>query len=62
MQTLNYIHASDITLALEDQVIPGEHIKVEDIRYERIKSKPLRRRILRTLINEDESITIRIFG
>jgi len=62
MRLLNYIHASDLTPSLEEAVVSGEHITVDKVRYERVKSKPIRKKLMRTLINEDQSTTIRIFG
>lgn len=62
MPLLNYIHASDLTPSLEEGVVSGEHIKINDIRYERINTKPPRKKLVRTLISEDQSTTIRIFG
>ena len=61
MPLLNYIHASDLTPSLEEGVVSGEHIKIDDIRYERISSKPFRKKLIRTLISGDQSTTIRIF-
>lgn len=62
MKVLNYIHASELTPASLETVIPGEHITIKDTRYERVSVKPHRRKLLRKLINEAGDTEIRLFG
>tara|TARA_S200002703_G_scaffold102036_2_gene88396 strand:+ start:567 stop:758 length:192 start_codon:yes stop_codon:yes gene_type:complete len=62
MKVLNYIHASELTPASLGTVIPGEHISIKDMRYERVSVKPHRRKLLRKLINEGGDTEIRLFG
>lgn len=62
MEILNYIHASELTPASMGTVIGGEHITINEIRYERVSVKPYRRKLKRKLVNETNTTEIRLFG
>jgi hypothetical protein len=51
----NYIRSSKITPRIKQTVISGEHITIEDVRFEKLSKKPYGRTILRKLIKADQS-------
>lgn len=62
MEVLNYIHASELTPTSMGTVIGGEHIVINDIRYERVSVKPYRRKLKRKLVNRTSTTQIRLFA
>lgn len=51
----NYIRSSKLTPRIKQTVISGEHINIEDVRFEKLSKKPYGRTILRKLIKADQS-------
>tara|TARA_R110002126_G_scaffold169277_3_gene317861 strand:+ start:387 stop:575 length:189 start_codon:yes stop_codon:yes gene_type:complete len=51
----NYIKSTKITPRIKQSVVPGEHITIEGVTFEKLNKKPYGKTILRTLIKADKS-------
>lgn len=51
----NYIKSTKITPRIKQSVVPGEHITIEGVTFEKLNKKPYGKTILRTLIKSDKS-------
>lgn len=49
-----FVSNQKITSRISEDIVPGYHIMVEGQRYELISKRPLGRRVLRNLINEQK--------
>lgn len=49
-----FVSNQRITSRISEDIVPGYHIMVEGQRYELISKRPLGRRVLRNLINEQK--------
>lgn len=49
-----FVSNQKITSRISEDIVPGYHITVEGHRYELISKRPLGRRVLRNLINEQK--------
>ena len=49
-----FVSNQKITARISEDIVPGYHITVEGQRFELISKRPLGRRVLRSLINEEK--------
>lgn len=57
-----YIAQSRMNARIADTVLPGVHINMDGISYERITKAPAGRRAVQRLINEDTNTRITIYA
>ena len=50
-----YVAADRITSRISADVIPGNHVRVDGLRFELVSKRPLGKSIHRKLIKEDQS-------
>ena len=49
-----FVSNQKITARISEDIVPGYHIMVEGQRFELISKRPIGRRVLRSLINEEK--------
>jgi chorismate-pyruvate lyase len=61
MKKSYYIHSGKISSRIADSVIPGNHITVEGITYQKLTKRPLGRSAVRNLVNIDSTEKLILF-
>jgi hypothetical protein len=62
MEKLFYVSSTKINAKIADTVIDGQHIEMEGYTYQRVSRRPLGRRVLRRLLNEQKQEQIVIYS
>jgi len=49
-----YIQASKLTPRINQTVVPGQHINIEGVKFEKLNRKPYGKSIIKSLLSVDE--------
>lgn len=62
MNKLYYVAADKITQRISEDVLPGNHIRVNGLRFELISKRPLGKTIYKRLRSMDEQTQLTIYN
>jgi len=57
-----YVPSLKITYKIAEDIVYGNHIVVDGVRFELINKRPIGRRVLRSLVNESKGERIVIYS